>query len=82
MSDKVYDILNKIQRWLPLVGIFYLALSQIWNLPLGDQINQTIVAVATLLAGTLEIATVIYKQKTSKTEELEGEEEEEEDDEC
>lgn len=82
MSDKVYDILNKIQRWLPLVGIFYLALSQIWNLPLGDQINQTIVAVATLLAGTLEIATVIYKQKTSKIDELEGEEEEEEDDEC
>lgn len=60
MSDKLYDVLNKIQRWLPALGIFYLALSTIWGLPYGDQINQTIVAIATLLATTLEIATGVY----------------------
>lgn len=69
MSDKLYDILNKIQRWLPALGIFYLALSTIWGLPYGDQINQTIVAIATLLATTLEIATGMYLKSKGSDEE-------------
>lgn len=69
MSDKLYDILNKIQRWLPALGIFYLALSTIWCLPYGDQINQTIVAIATLLATTLEIATGMYLKGKGSDEE-------------
>ena len=60
MSNKVYDILNKIQRWLPAVGILYLALCQIWNLPYGQAINNTIIAVAAFLATTLEISTGLY----------------------
>lgn len=63
MSDKIYDILNKIQRWLPALGIFYLAICNIWDLPFGNEINQTIVAIATLLATTLEIATGVYLSK-------------------
>lgn len=63
MSNKVYDILNKIQRWLPALGIFYLAICNIWDLPFGNEINQTIVAIATLLATTLEIATGVYLSK-------------------
>lgn len=60
MSNKTYDILNKVQRWLPLVGILYLTLCNIWGLPFGDEVNQTIVALATFLAGTLEIANTVY----------------------
>lgn len=60
MSDKLYNIINKLQRWLPAVGVFYLTVSMIWGLPFGDQINETIIAIATLLAATLEIATVAY----------------------
>lgn len=63
MSNKLYDILTKIQRWLPALGAFYLGLCQVWNLPLGDEVNQTIVLVATLLAATLEISTVQYHKK-------------------
>lgn len=59
-SNKVYDILSKIQRWLPALGVLYLALCTIWNLPYGQQINNTIIAVATFLAATLEISTGIY----------------------
>ena len=59
-SNKVYDILNKIQRWLPAIGILYLALCQIWGLPCGQQINNTIIAIAAFLATTLEISTGIY----------------------
>ena len=60
LSDKTYDILNKIQRWIPAVGVFYLALCQIWGFPFGDEINNTIVAVAALLATSLEIANGQY----------------------
>lgn len=60
MSNKVYDFLSKFQRWLPALGVFYLGLTKIWDLPLGDEVNQTIVLIATLLATTLEIATVQY----------------------
>lgn len=69
MSNKVYDVLNKIQRWLPSLGIFYLAMCQIWELPFGNEINETIVAVATLLATTLEIATSNYLKKGAEKDE-------------
>jgi hypothetical protein len=60
MSNKVYDILNKIQRWLPALGIFYLAICEIWGFSFGNEVNNTIVAVATLLATTLEISSGNY----------------------
>lgn len=63
MSNKVYDVLSKVQRWLPALGVFYLTLAQIWGLPCGDQVNETIVAVAVLLATTLEISSVAYHKK-------------------
>lgn len=69
MSNKVYDVLNKIQRWLPSLGIFYLAMCQIWELPYGNEINETIVAIATLLATTLEIATSNYLKKGAEKDE-------------
>lgn len=60
MSNKVYDILSKIQRWLPALGVFYLAICKIWGLPWGGEVNDTIVSVATLLAATLEISSGRY----------------------
>ena len=62
LNDKTYDILNKIQRWIPAVGVFYLALCQIWNFPFGNEVNNTIVAVAALMATTLEIANGQYQK--------------------
>lgn len=63
MSDKIYDILNKIQRWLPSLGIFIVAVFTVWDIPLADEINDTIMAVAALLAATLEISTTAYNKK-------------------
>lgn len=57
MSDKTYDIINKAQRWLVALGVFYLAIAEIWHLPYANAINNTIVAVGTLLATILEVAT-------------------------
>ena len=62
LSDKTYDVLNKIQRWIPAVGVFYLALCQIWDFPFGNEVNNTIVAVAALMATTLEIANGQYQK--------------------
>ena len=63
MSNQTYDIINKVQRWLPAVGVLYLTLANIWGLPFGDAINATVVAIATFLASILEVSTVAYKQK-------------------
>lgn len=60
MTNKLYDILSKVQRWLPSLGLFYLALTKIWNFPFGSEINDTVVAVATLLAATLEVSSAKY----------------------
>jgi hypothetical protein len=60
MTNKVYDILSKIQRWLPSLGVFYLAICKIWGLPLGTEVNETILAIAALLAATLEISSARY----------------------
>lgn len=65
MSNRVYDILTKVQRWLPALGAFYLGLCKVWDLPLGSQVNETIVLIATLLAATLEISTAQYHKRIS-----------------
>lgn len=69
LTNKVYDIWNKIQRWLPAVAVLYLALAQIWNLPFGDEINKTIMAICTFLASILEVSSVnFYKEQKAKDE--------------
>lgn len=69
MTNKVYDIVSKIQRWLPALGVFVIAIAKIWHLPLGSEINDTILAVAALLAATLEVSSARYfKGERSKNE--------------
>ena len=72
LTNNIYDILSKIQRFLPALGIFYLALAQIWGLPFGDQINMTIAALATLLGTLLEVSTGLYLKNKEMNEELHG----------
>ena len=72
LTNNIYDILSKIQRFLPALGIFYLALAQIWGLPFGDQINMTIAALATLLGTLLEVSTGLYLKNKEMNDELQG----------
>lgn len=62
MSNKTYDFLSKLQRWLPALAVFYMALCSIWNFPMGQEVRDTILAIATLLAATLEISTGKYHE--------------------
>lgn len=49
-KNSTYDILKAIaQIWLPAIATLWVAISLIWNLPLSDQIEQTITAVIVFL---------------------------------
>lgn len=64
MSNKVYDILKWIARYLlPALGTFYFALASIWGFPYAEQIVGTISAVDTLLGVILGISTAQYKKE-------------------
>lgn len=63
MTDKCYDIMVIVQRWLTGLGVLYLAVSEIWGLPFGDEVNQTVVAVCAFLALIIEI----QKSRWNKT---------------
>ena len=65
MSNKAYDIINKIQRFLPALGAFYLVLVEVWGLPYGNEINKTVVALATLIAVFLEIMTAKWNENNT-----------------
>lgn len=70
MPNELYDVLSKLQRWLPALGVFYLAISAIWGFPYGDKVNETVLAVSTLLAATLEVSTMVYlRDKENESEE-------------
>lgn len=60
MSDKTYDALSKLQRWLPALAVFYMALCSIWGFGYGQEVRDTILAAAALLAATLEISSNNY----------------------
>ena len=66
-SNKVYDILSKLQRWLPAVSAFYLGICKVWDLPLGAEVNETIVLAAALLAATLEVSSSRYYSNKTNT---------------
>lgn len=63
MTNKCYDIMVIVQRWLTGLGVLYLAVSEIWGLPFGNEVNQTVVAVCAFLALIIEI----QKSRWNKT---------------
>lgn len=67
MSDKLYNVLKWIaQIVLPALGTLYFAISQIWGLPLGEEIVGTITAVDAFLGALLGISTITYNKKNIK----------------
>ena len=63
LSDKLYNILKWIALiFLPAAGTLYFTLSQIWGLPLGEEIVGTIAAVDTFLGVLLGISTAQYNK--------------------
>lgn len=67
LSNAVYDILKRIaQIVLPALGTLYFTLSQIWGLPLGEEVVGTIVALDTFLGILLGYSSHSYNNSESK----------------
>lgn len=63
MTNKVYDVLKYIaQIVLPALATLYFALSTIWGLPYGSEVEGTIIAVDTFLGVLLGISTTQYNK--------------------
>lgn len=64
MSNKAYDRWKFVaQIVLPATGTLYFALSQIWELPYGEQIVGTITAIDAFLGALLGISSIQYHKE-------------------
>lgn len=77
MNNNVYDILKWVAIIvLPALSTLVSVVFQIWGIPYGTEIAQTITAVATFLGAVLMVSSVSYFKKkkdlldTEATEEL------------
>ena len=66
INSKLYDVLKYIcQIALPALGGLYFALSQIWQLPYGEQVVGTISAITACLGILLGISSYNYNKGDS-----------------
>lgn len=64
LNSKVYDVLKWIAMlFLPALAILIKTVFPIWNIPYGDEISATIVAVNAFLGAILGISNTVYKAK-------------------
>ena len=63
LNDKLYDWLKWIAiLLLPSLATLVAVIFKIWNFPYGNEIAQTITALATFLGAILGISSVQYKK--------------------
>lgn len=64
MNNKVYDILKWVAMlFLPALAILIKTVFPIWDIPYGDEISATIVAVNAFLGAILGLSNTVYKAK-------------------
>lgn len=64
LSNKIYDVSKYIaQIVLPALATLYLALAGIWNLPYGEAISGTVMAIDTFLGAILMLSSTKYNKK-------------------
>lgn len=63
INDKVYDVLKWIAMFfLPALAILVQVVFQIWGIPFGDKISETIVATNAFLGAILGISNIGYSR--------------------
>lgn len=68
LPNKIYDILKWLAMFfLPALATFVKVVFTIWNLPYGNEISATIVAVNTFLGAILGISNATYHVKNDET---------------
>lgn len=79
LSNRAYDIIKWIAIVvIPALGEAYVRLSNVWNLPYGQQINETALVITFLLGALIGISTVQYNKNVNADIEQIGKEVEEE----
>ena len=64
MNNKLYDVLKWIAiLFLPALATLVAVVFKIWDIPYGNEIAQTITALATFLGAILGISSLQYKGK-------------------
>ena len=70
MKDSVYDKMKWVAMFfLPALAILVKTVFAIWNLPFGEEISATIVAVNAFLGACLGISTIQYQKGVGKDDE-------------
>lgn len=66
MSNKTYDFLKNLALFLPIIITFVMAIFKIWNISYATEVGLTLSAFNTLIAGIVQVANKIYKNKNNK----------------
>lgn len=62
MNNKLYDVLKWVAiLFLPALATLVAVVFKIWDIPYGNEIAQTITALATFLGAILGISSLQYK---------------------
>lgn len=67
ISNKLYDVL----KWVALIaldamGIFYSTISNVWNLPYGDEVLKTCSALSLLIGTLIGVSSINYKKNNGE----------------
>lgn len=64
LSNKLFDVLKWVAiLFLPALAILIRTVFAIWNIPYGDQISATIIALQMFLGAILGISTLNYNKE-------------------
>lgn len=64
ISNRMYDVLKWVAiLFLPALAILIRTVFAIWNIPYGDQISATIIALQMFLGAILGISTLNYNKE-------------------
>jgi surface polysaccharide O-acyltransferase-like enzyme len=64
MNNTVYDILKWVAiLFLPALAILIKTVFAIWQIPLGDQISATIIAIQVFLGAILGVSSLNYNKE-------------------
>ncbi len=66
LNNKLYEVLKWIALIvIPSLGEAYVRLANVWNLPYGQQVNETALVVTFLLGALIGISTVQYNKQVT-----------------
>lgn len=64
LNDKLYDVLKWVAiLFLPALAILIKTVFAIWQIPLGDQISATIIALQVFLGAILGVSSLNYNRE-------------------